>query len=154
MLNINLNLKARLLSKTFWISLISLVVLLAQQIGFDITTIIPKNYAEIVNTIFAIFALLGIVVDTSTPGISDKVIQDTTIQTINDTNTKEEVKVEGATTAINSTITENSQSASEDTINSVAVQAENEKLKAQLQAVKATFADNITNPSDKEIVSA
>jgi phi LC3 family holin len=67
----NIDWKARIESKTFWISTISLVVLLAQQLGFDATTIIPKNYVDIINTLFALLAVLGIVVDNSTKGLSD-----------------------------------------------------------------------------------
>ena len=67
----NIDWKARITSKTFWVSTISLLVLLSQQIGFDLTTIIPKNYVDIINTIFALLAVLGIVVDNSTKGLSD-----------------------------------------------------------------------------------
>lgn len=67
----NIDWKARLTHKAFWISFVSLVVLLSQQIGIDLTQYIPKNYVDIINTIFAILTLLGIVVDTSTPTFSD-----------------------------------------------------------------------------------
>lgn len=66
--------KARLLNKTWWVSIISAIVLLFQQIGLvDLVNYIPKNYADIVNTIFIILTLLGITVDTSTQGISDSI---------------------------------------------------------------------------------
>jgi phi LC3 family holin len=69
---LNIDWKARLKHKAFWLSLISLSVLLLQQLGLpQIADYIPKNYADIINTIFAILALLGIVVDTSTQGIND-----------------------------------------------------------------------------------
>nr|DAY89286.1 MAG TPA: holin [Caudoviricetes sp.] len=64
----NINWKARLTSKTFWVAIVSAVVLLTQQLGFNI---FPSNWADILNTILTIFVLLGIVVDTSTPGIED-----------------------------------------------------------------------------------
>ena len=67
----NIDFKARIISKTFWISTISLVVLLSQQLGFDATTIIPKNYVDIINTLFALLAVTGIVIDNSTKGLSD-----------------------------------------------------------------------------------
>lgn len=67
----NIDWKARLQSKTFYVSVISLVILLTQQLGFDATNIIPKNYVDIINTIFALLAVLGIVVDNSTKGFSD-----------------------------------------------------------------------------------
>lgn len=63
------DLKARLKNKTFWVAMISAVVLLLQQLGLNI---IPSNYADIVNTVLSILTMLGIVVDTSTPGLSDK----------------------------------------------------------------------------------
>ena len=64
--------KARLSNKAWWIGIISLVVLLLQQVGLaNIADYIPKNYADIINTIFAILAMLGITVDTSTYGLSD-----------------------------------------------------------------------------------
>ena len=63
--------KARLSNKAWWIGIISLVVLLSQQLGLDLTQYIPENYADIINTIFAILAMLGITVDTSTYGLSD-----------------------------------------------------------------------------------
>lgn len=110
-----INLESRMKNKTFWIALLGAIVLLAQQLGFDATIIIPKNYVDIVNTIFLILTILGVVVDTSTPGISDKVIQDSTVKAINQAaETKEEVKTEATTTSINNTVTENSQSGSAD----------------------------------------
>lgn len=66
--------KARLLNKTWWVSIISAIVLLFQQVGLvDLANYIPKNYADIINTVFIILTLLGITVDTSTQGISDSV---------------------------------------------------------------------------------
>jgi phi LC3 family holin len=69
---LNLDLKARLENKTFWISLVAAVVLLLQQCGLDASKFIPGNYVDIINSVFAILTILGIVVDTSTPGISDQ----------------------------------------------------------------------------------
>ena len=64
--------KARLSNKAWWIGIISLIVLLLQQIGLaNIADYIPKNYADIINTVFAILAMLGVTVDTSTDGLSD-----------------------------------------------------------------------------------
>ena len=64
--------KARLSNKAWWIGIISLVVLLLQQIGLaNIADYIPKNYADIINTVFALLAMLGVTVDTSTDGLSD-----------------------------------------------------------------------------------
>lgn len=64
----NINWKARLTNKTFWVAIVSAIVLLTQQLGYNI---FPSNWADILNSILGIFILLGIVVDTSTEGISD-----------------------------------------------------------------------------------
>lgn len=65
--------KSRVTHKAWWISMFSLVVLLLQQLGLpQIADYIPKNYAAIINTIFAIIAAVGIAVDTSTPTLNDK----------------------------------------------------------------------------------
>ena len=122
---LSINVKSRLLNKTFWVSVISLIVLLSQEFGFDISTIIPKNYTDIVNTIFAILALIGIVVDTSTPGINDKVIPDLTIQDINKENENGQDILTDASSNDNST----------QVIDTVAIEAENQQLKAQLASI-------------------
>lgn len=64
-----INWNARLKNKSFWVAIVSALVLLSQQLGFNI---FPSNWSDILNTILTIFILLGIVVDTSTEGISDK----------------------------------------------------------------------------------
>lgn len=79
-----INLEQRIKNKAFWISIISLVVLLLQQLGLvQLVDYIPKNYVDIINTIFAILSALGIVVDTSTPGLADNVIGSESVQAIN-----------------------------------------------------------------------
>lgn len=65
-----INLKARLKNKAFWVSMISAIVLLAQQLGINI---FPSNFANIVNSLLGVLTMLGILVDTSTAGISDKI---------------------------------------------------------------------------------
>lgn len=105
---LTLDLKARMKNKTFILSMLGAIVLLIQQLGFN--ELIPSNWSDIVNTLLSILVMLGIVVDTSTKGISDKVVQDVTVQAINKAaETKEEVKIEATTTTVNSTVTENSQ---------------------------------------------
>jgi phi LC3 family holin len=105
---LTLDLKARLRNKTFILSMLGAIVLLIQQLGFK--NLIPSNLSDIINTILSILVMLGIVVDTSTKGVSDKVVQDATVQTINQANeTKDEVKIESTTTTINNTVTQNSQ---------------------------------------------
>lgn len=106
----NIDWKARLTSKTWWVTMIGAVILLLQQLGlFELANYIPKNYADIINTIFLIATLLGITVDTSTPGISDNniVVQDVE-DFIKAVNTANKVKTEASTTSINNKISENS----------------------------------------------
>jgi phi LC3 family holin len=67
---LTIDLKARMRNKAFWVALISAIVLLIQQLGLK--DLIPNNYGDIVNSVLTILVMLGIIVDTSTSGISDK----------------------------------------------------------------------------------
>lgn len=100
----NINWKARLTSKTFWVAIVSAVVLLTQQLGLSI---FPSNWADILNSILGIFILLGIIVDTSTSGLSDVAKNTITVQA---TNTEEKVQTTASTTEINNTVDVNSAS--------------------------------------------
>ena len=62
------DLKARLRNKYFWVSMISLVVLLLNQLGVQL----PIDINEIGGTILSMAVLLGIVVDNGSQGFSDK----------------------------------------------------------------------------------
>lgn len=64
----NINWKARLTNKTFWVAIVSAIVLLTQQLGYNF---FPSNWADVLNSILGICIILGIVVDTSTEGIGD-----------------------------------------------------------------------------------
>jgi len=70
-MKINILWKQRLQNKVWWAGIISLMVLLSKQIGYDLLTIIPANYKDIIETIFLILGMIGVTVDTSTQGISD-----------------------------------------------------------------------------------
>lgn len=63
-----INWSLRLQSKFFWVALISLIVLLTQQLGFDI---FPKNWEEVLNTVLSILILLGVINDPTTKGLND-----------------------------------------------------------------------------------
>lgn len=63
-----INWSLRLQSKYFWVALISLIVLLTQQLGFDI---FPKNWEEVLNTVLSILILLGVINDPTTAGLND-----------------------------------------------------------------------------------
>lgn len=63
-----LDIKARLRNKYFWVSMLSLIVLLLDQLGIKL----PVNINEIGGTILSIAVLLGIIVDNGSEGFSDK----------------------------------------------------------------------------------
>lgn len=65
-----MNWSTRLRNKTFWVALISAIVLLTQQLGLNI---FPDNIGEITNTVLLIFTILGVVIDPTTSGIKDNV---------------------------------------------------------------------------------
>jgi phi LC3 family holin len=64
-----MDIKARLRNKTFLVSLFSAVLLLSQQLGLHI---LPDNAADIFNTILIILTILGVIIDPTSEGISDK----------------------------------------------------------------------------------
>jgi len=69
-----INWKVRLQHKPFWVSLIALLLVLANQIAaiFNIDiTIYNAQVTALSETILAILALLGIIIDPTTNGISD-----------------------------------------------------------------------------------
>ena len=63
-----LDIKARLRNKYFWVSMLSLVVLLLDQLGIKL----PIDINEIGGTILSMAVLLGIIVDNGSEGVSDK----------------------------------------------------------------------------------
>lgn len=63
------NWKKRLTNKGFWVAIVSTIIMLSQQLGYEI---FPNNWSDILNSILTIFILLGIIIDPSTPGIKDK----------------------------------------------------------------------------------
>ena len=63
-----IDLKARLKNKYFWVSLLSLLVILLEQLGIQL----PFDINAIGGTLLSIGVLLGIIVDNGTEGFSDK----------------------------------------------------------------------------------
>ena len=63
-----LDIKARLRNKYFWVSMLSLVVLLLDQLGIEL----PVDINKIGGTILSMAVLLGIIVDNGSEGFSDK----------------------------------------------------------------------------------
>ena len=70
-----INWKVRLQHKGFWVSLIALLLVLANQVGavFGIDlTIYNEQVTAITESVLAVLALLGIIIDPTTPTLSDK----------------------------------------------------------------------------------
>jgi len=71
-----INWKVRFKNKTFWLAFIPAVLLLIQVIAavfgitIDVSTI-SKKLIDVVNALFVVLALLGIVTDPTTKGVSD-----------------------------------------------------------------------------------
>lgn len=63
-----MDLKARLRNKAFWVGLVSGGIVLAQSLGYHV---VPDQVNIIANALLGIGITLGVIVDTSTPGITD-----------------------------------------------------------------------------------
>ena len=63
-----IDIKARLKNKYFWVSFLSLVVMLLKQLNVEL----PFDINEIGGTILSIAVLLGIIVDNGSEGFGDK----------------------------------------------------------------------------------
>lgn len=61
-------LKARLKNKAFWLTLASTIALTGKV--FHLYTV-PEDYNVFVDAILTLLTLLGVIIDPSTPGISD-----------------------------------------------------------------------------------
>ncbi|ELX6563451.1 phage holin [Listeria monocytogenes] len=71
-----INWKVRVKSKVFWVSVIPLVLVLAQQLLGWVGVTIPadtinKQALDFVNSVFLLLGVLGVVNDPTTPGTSD-----------------------------------------------------------------------------------
>ena len=63
-----INWRIRLRNKTFWLTLVPLIVLLTQQLGLNW---VPENWESIFSTVMAILTVVGIINDPTTAGITD-----------------------------------------------------------------------------------
>lgn len=74
-----INWKVRIKNKTFWLSLIPALLLLAQAVAavfgvsIDLSAMGDKLLA-VVNALFAVLAILGVVADPTTAGVSDSAL--------------------------------------------------------------------------------
>lgn len=71
-----INWKVRIKNKLFWLSIIPAVLLLIQAVaapfGYTLNfDVLGKQLAEIVNAVFVVLAILGVVVDPTTHGVND-----------------------------------------------------------------------------------
>lgn len=74
-----INWKVRIKNKTFWVSLIPALLLLAQAVSsvFGLTldmSEVGDKLLTVVNTLFAVLTILGVVADPTTAGISDSAL--------------------------------------------------------------------------------
>ena len=71
-----INWKIRMMNRQFWLSLIPALARCAQAVAavfgweIDLTTAVGK-LLTVINTVFALLAVLGVVVDPTTAGIGD-----------------------------------------------------------------------------------
>ncbi|MGE7092972.1 phage holin [Lysinibacillus sp. NPDC048646] len=69
------NWKIRLMHKPFLLALLSLLLLLAQQVaalfGYELTSMMSEQLTSIINTGLSIFVLMGVIVDPTTQGTRD-----------------------------------------------------------------------------------
>ena len=71
-----INWKVRIKNKTFWVSIIPAVILFVQAVAtvFGYTLDlgdVGNNIIEVVDTLFVVLAIMGVVNDPTTSGISD-----------------------------------------------------------------------------------
>ena len=68
-----INWKVRLKNKVFWLSLIPALLLLAQVAAglFGFTLELEGKLLELVNALFALLTILGVVADPTTAGVGD-----------------------------------------------------------------------------------
>ena len=62
------NIKEQIKNKYFWVSVVSLIVLTAQQFNL---TFIPANFQDYVNSILTILVAMGILNNNATPGVGE-----------------------------------------------------------------------------------
>lgn len=71
-----INWQIRIKSKTFWLTLVPAVLLLVQAVSalFGYTwdfVVLNQQLAAIINALFAVLAILGVVTDPTTKGVGD-----------------------------------------------------------------------------------
>lgn len=74
--NPDINWQIRIKNKTFWLTLVPAVLLLVQAVSapFGYTwdfVVLNQQLAAIINALFAVLAILGVVTDPTTKGVGD-----------------------------------------------------------------------------------
>lgn len=72
----NINWRVRIKNKTFWLTLIPAVLLLVQAVsapfGYTLDfVVLNQQLAAIINSLFAVLAIIGVVNDPTTKGVGD-----------------------------------------------------------------------------------
>lgn len=72
----NINWKVRIKNKNFWLSLVPALIVLIQQVvrvfGVELDFgNLGNNIIAVINTVFVLLSILGVVVDPTTAGIAD-----------------------------------------------------------------------------------
>jgi uncharacterized membrane protein len=68
-----LQLEKNIKNKTWWVAVISAILLLAQSHGLDLTKYIGINWQDTLNTIFSLLVLFGVSVDTTAAKNTDAI---------------------------------------------------------------------------------
>lgn len=62
-----INLSKRIKNKAFLLAMASTILLLIQQLGFEL----PSNIESIINTVLTLLVGLGVIIDPTTDGVND-----------------------------------------------------------------------------------
>lgn len=142
--------KARFKNYAWWYGTISTTIAIGTYFGIDITKYIGQDWKGLIVLIIGLGGYLGATVDTSTKGLSDAIIATTTVQATNQASeTKEEVKLEDATTTINNKVSEKSESSLLDTSSS-----SSNKENVQAITINASSKITIDNPDNIKALGA
>ena len=66
-----INFSKRIKNKAFLLAMASTILLLIQQLGFEL----PSNIESIINTILTLLVGLGVIIDPTTDGVNDSEIK-------------------------------------------------------------------------------
>jgi uncharacterized membrane protein len=79
------NLKNNIKNKTWWIAVISLLIVILQSRGLDLTKYIGVDWQITLNNIFTLLALIGISVDTTVVNTKAETDDENLTKTLSDT---------------------------------------------------------------------